>query len=187
MLFTLDGRFRRPGVYELPFGETLRHLIEDIGGGPKSGRPIRAILPAISSPFLPAELIDLPLTYRDLKKAGSSLGCGSVSFVEHGECVVERLTEISEFFMREQCGQCPPCRMETGTLAAVMKQVRDGQAGDYAAQIDRITSFTRGKGLCSLIEMAAAPALSALRLFPEDFAHHAAHGRCPQAAQAARG
>jgi len=111
MLFTLDERFRRPGVYELPFGETLRYLIEDIGGGPKSGRPIRAIHPAISSAFLPADQIDLPLTYRDLKSAGSSLGCGSVSVVEHGECVVERLAAISEFFMREQCGQCPPCRM----------------------------------------------------------------------------
>ena len=69
--------------------------------------------------------------------------------------------------------------METNTLAAILKQVRDGQAGDYAAQIEKVTAFTRGKGYCSLIEMAAAPVLSALRLFPEDFAHHAVHGACP--------
>jgi NADH:ubiquinone oxidoreductase subunit F (NADH-binding) len=60
-----------------------------------------------------------------------------------------------------------------------MEQVRAGQAGDYASQIEKITTFARGKGYCSLIEMAAAPVLSALRLFPEDFAHHAAHGVCP--------
>jgi len=178
MLFTLDERFVRPGVHEVPMGQTFRRLIYDIGGGPRSGRPVRGIHPALSSPFLPAGALDLPLTYRDLKKAGSSLGCGTVSVLDEGECVVERLVAISEFFMQEQCGQCPPCRMETGTLAAVMKQVRDAQAGDYAGQIDRITSFTRGKGFCSLIEMAASPVLSALRLFPEDFAHHAAHGSC---------
>src|SRR5206468_12978624 len=113
-----------------------------------------------------------------VRKAGSSLGCGGVSFLEEGECLVERVAEISEFFMREQCGQCPACRMETNTLAAIMKQVRDGQAGDFPAQVEKITSFTRGKGYCNLIEMAAAPVVSALARFPEDFEHHAKHGRC---------
>jgi NADH:ubiquinone oxidoreductase subunit F (NADH-binding) len=71
--------------------------------------------------------------------------------------------------------------METNTIAAVLKKVRAGEPGDYRAQIEKITAFARGKGNCSLIEMAAAPALSALRLFPGDFAHHAAHGTCPPA------
>ena len=81
--------------------------------------------------------------------------------------------------MKEQCGQCPACRMETNTLAAILGKVKVGLAGDYAEQIEKIASFTRGKGFCNLIEMAAAPVLSALRRFPEDFAHHAAQGRCP--------
>ena len=102
-----------------------------------------------------------------------------MSFVEEGECLVCRVAEIAGFFMREQCGQCPPCRMETHTLAAVLGQVKAGAAGDYAAQIDKITSFARGKGYCSLIEMAAAPVLSALRHFPGDFADHARTGACP--------
>ena len=102
-----------------------------------------------------------------------------MSFVEEGECIVCRVAEIADFFMREQCGQCPPCRMETNTLAAVLGQVMQGSAGDYAAQIEKITSFARGKGYCSLIEMAAAPVSSALRLFPEDFEIHARTGKCP--------
>ena len=87
--------------------------------------------------------------------------------------------KIAEFFKAEQCGQCPPCRMETATLASVFQKVAAGEAGDYVAQAEKITAFTRGKGNCSLIEMAAAPALSALRLFPGDFAAHASTGRCP--------
>ena len=68
--------------------------------------------------------------------------------------------------------------METATLASVFQKVAAGEAGDYVAQAEKITAFTRGKGNCSLIEMAAAPALSALRLFPDDFAAHARSGRC---------
>lgn len=172
-LFTLDDRVAHPGVHEMPMGSTFRELLYGRGGGPKSGRPIRAILPALSSCFLPASALDVPMTFEAVKAAGSGLGCGGVSFVEEGESVVDRVLEISRFFMREQCGQCPPCRMETNTLAAVLQQVRGGAAGDYAAQIAKIAAFTRGKGLCSLIEMAASPVLSALRLFPDDFARAA--------------
>jgi NADH-quinone oxidoreductase subunit F len=179
MLCTLDDRVARPGVYEVPFGITLRDLIYTHGGGPKSGRGIRGILPAMSSSFLPAGALDTPMTHDALKAAGSSLGCGGVSFIEEGECAVERVATIAEFFKTEQCGQCPPCRMETGTLATVMRQVRAGTDADYAAQVDKITAFAKGKGYCSLIAMAAAPVQSALRCFPGDFAHHARHGACP--------
>lgn len=180
MLFTLDDRVVNPGVHELPIGASFRALIHDAGGGTKSGRPLRAILPALSSAFLPAEAaLDMPMTHDAVKAAGSVLGCGGVSFVEEGECMVERTLEIGRFFMKEQCGQCPPCRMETNTLASVLAQVKDGKAGDYVAQVDKITAFARGKGFCSLIEMAAAPVLSALRHFPDDFTHHAKTGTCP--------
>jgi NADH:ubiquinone oxidoreductase subunit F (NADH-binding) len=91
---------------------------------------------------------------------------------------VERALAIAGFFKAEQCGQCPPCRMETATIAAVFQKVAAGEPGDYVAQVEKIAAFARGKGNCSLIEMAAAPALSALRLFPADFAAHASTGRC---------
>jgi NADH-quinone oxidoreductase subunit F len=179
MLFTLDDSFARPGIRELALGTTFRTLVDDVGGGTRGGRPVKAILPALSSAFLSAAALDVPMTAEAVRAAGSNLGCGGVSLVEEGTCIVERTIAIAEFFMREQCGQCPPCRMETNTIAAVLAKVRAGEAGDYTAQIEKVAAFTRGKGNCSLIEMAAAPVLSALRLFPEDFAHHAAHGRCP--------
>jgi NADH-quinone oxidoreductase subunit F len=169
LLATLDERVRRPGVHEVPMGTTFRELIDGPGGGVKSGKAIRGFLPALSSKWLPAAALDTPMTYEAVKAAGSGLGCVGLSFLEEGESVLPRLLEISQFFMREQCGQCPPCRMETNTLAMVVKQVAAKQAGDYAAQIEKITAFARGKGNCSLIEMAAAPVVSALALFPEDF------------------
>ena len=118
------------------------------------------------------------MAHRTVRDAGSGLGCGGISIVEEGECIVERVREIAGFFMAEQCGQCAPCRMETNTIAAVLDKVLIGDAGDYRSQIEKIAGFTAGKGHCSLIEMAASPVLSALALFPADFAHHAAYGTC---------
>jgi len=179
MLCTLDASFAKPGLVEVPLGTTFRSLVEEFGGGTRGGRPVKAILPALSSAFLAASALDMEMTHDALRAAGSNLGCGGVSLVEEGTCIVERALQIAEFFKKEQCGQCPPCRMETGTIAAAFQKVAAGEAGDYVAQVEKITGFARGKGNCSLIEMAASPALSALKLFPEDFAAHAKTGRCP--------
>jgi NADH-quinone oxidoreductase subunit F len=177
MLVTLDDSFAKPGIHEVELGVSFRAVI-DLGGGPKGGKPIKALLPAMSSAFLPASALDVAMTHEAVREAGSGLGCAGLSLVEEGTCIVERVIEIADFFMREQCGQCPPCRMETNTIAGVLKKVQAGEAGDYNAQVAKIAKFTRGKGNCSLIEMAAAPVVSALELFPEDFAAHASHGKC---------
>lgn len=174
MLFTLDDRVASPGVYELPFGATFRDLIFGCGGGPVSGREIRAILPALSCAFLGPEHLDLSMDHESLRAQGSSLGCGGVTFVEVGEDIVDRVSDIAQFFMDEQCGLCPPCRMQTNQVAHILQGVRAAKGPGYDGKIEKITTFARGKGRCSLIEMAAAPVLSALRLFPDEFAARAA-------------
>ncbi|MCI0342057.1 MAG: hypothetical protein L0216_13085 [Planctomycetales bacterium] len=181
MLLTLPEGVRKPGVVEVGLGKAAwREVVEDLGGGTRSGRPVRAVLPALSCSWLPAPKLEARLDHDSMKAAGSSLGCGGVTLLEAGECAVERTLEIARFFMREQCGQCPPCRMETNTIAAVLEKTARGEPGDYKGQVEKIAAFTRKKGFCSLIEMAAAPVLSALSLFPEDFEAHARTGRCGQ-------
>jgi NADH:ubiquinone oxidoreductase subunit F (NADH-binding) len=78
--------------------------------------------------------------------------------------------EVAQFFMREQCGQCPPCRMETNQFVHVLTGVRDGKGPGYVEQLRKIADFARKKGFCSLIEMAAAPVLTALDVFADDLA-----------------
>lgn len=89
--------------------------------------------------------------------------------VLEGDDVIQRVAEIARFFMDEQCGQCPPCRMETNQFVHILQGVLDGKKGDFAGQLGKIAAFARGKGRCSLIEMAAAPVLSAAHLFEADF------------------
>jgi NADH-quinone oxidoreductase subunit F len=181
MIFSLDDDLNRPGVYELPFGTPLRYLIEECGGGMKSGKKIKAIMPAApSSAYLPAEKIDTPLDHNSMRDAGSALGCGVVRLVAEGTCIVEEVIKISEFFTAESCGQCPACRMETSTLTALLKKVQAGQGGPpILEQFGKVLAFNKGKGFCTLIAMPGPPIESALKLFPADFEAHLSTGKCP--------
>lgn len=176
LLFTLPDSVQRPGVYELPFGATYRELIFDCGGGLRDGRSLRAILPAMSCAFLPAEHLDVPIAYETLRAVGSSPGCGGVRLVDDTTDVVALTIEIAEFFMREQCGQCPPCRMETNQFVHILKAVQAGKGPGYAEKLLKLAEFSKKKGNCSLIEMAAAPVLSAVTCFAEDFQRAAGPG-----------
>jgi NADH-quinone oxidoreductase subunit F len=181
MIFALDDDVNRPGIYELPFGTPLRHLIEECGGGMRDGKKIKAIMPAApSSAYLPADKIDTPLDHNSMRDAGAGLGCGVVRLIAEGTCIVEEVLKISEFFTAESCGQCPACRMETTTLTMILKKVQAGQ-GDQAIldQFGKILAFNKGKGFCNLIAMPGPPIESALKLFPEDFAAHLSTGKCP--------
>jgi NADH-quinone oxidoreductase subunit F len=181
MIFSLDDDVNRPGIYELPFGTPLRHLIEVCGGGMKGGKKIKAIMPAApSSAFLPADKIDTPLDHNSMRDAGASLGCGVVRLIAEGTCIVEEVVKISEFFTAESCGQCPACRMETNTLTMMLKKVQAAQGGQaILEQFGKILAFNKGKGFCNLIAMPGPPIESALKLFPEDFAAHLSTGKCP--------
>lgn len=181
MIFSLNDDVNKPGVYELPFGTPLRYLIEECSGGIKGGKRIKAIMPAApSSAFLPADKIDTPLDHNSMRAAGSALGCGVVRLVAEDRCIVEEVLQIAEFFAAESCGQCPACRMETSTLAMLMKKVQAGQGGQpILEQFGKILAFNKGKGFCNLIAMPGPPIESALKLFPEDFEAHLSTGKCP--------
>lgn len=176
LLFTLGQEVQRPGVYELPFGATYRQLIFGNGGGLRNGRTLRAILPAMSCGFLLAEHLDVPIAYETLRPLGSSPGCGGVRLVLDNTDTVALTLEIAEFFMREQCGQCPPCRMETNQFVHILKAVQTGKGPGYTEKMTKLAEFSKKKGNCSLIEMAAAPVISALQCFAADFARAAGPG-----------
>lgn len=181
-IFSLNEEVNRPGIYELPFGVSLRFLIEECGGGVSEGKAIKAIQPGgPSSAFLPPEKIELALDHNSVRAAGSSIGCGVIHLVTEGACMVEETLQIAEFFARESCGQCPACRMETNILAVMLKKVQHGEGGPpLLDQFQRVIDFNKGKGFCNLVNMPGPPIESALRLFRSDFEFHLANGRCAQ-------
>ncbi|HTM08427.1 MAG TPA: NADH-ubiquinone oxidoreductase-F iron-sulfur binding region domain-containing protein [Verrucomicrobiae bacterium] len=180
MVFSLDDQVNRPGVYELPFGTPLRYLIEDCGGGTRDGKKIKAVLPGgPSSAFLTGDQLDVALDHNSVRAAGSSIGCGVIGIFTEGRCIVEETLKIAEFFAAESCGQCPACRMETNTLAMLLKKIQQGQgSAPMLEQFGKVIAFNKGKGFCSLINMPGPPIESAVKLFRSDFEAHLA-GKCP--------
>src|SRR3989337_4340259 len=114
MIFSLNDDVNCPGVYELPFGTPLRHLIENCGGGMKDGKKIKAVMPAApSSAYLSPDKLDTPLEPNAMRAAGSALGCGVVRLVGEGTCIVEEVLRIADFFTAGCRGQCPACALAT--------------------------------------------------------------------------
>ena len=180
MLYSMNEEWARPGVYELPYGARESELLHDLAGGLKSGVPLRAVLHGgPSSAFLLPDP-DRIMSPESLRAAGSSIGCGVTRAYGEGTCMVEVALEISKFFEKECCGQCPACQMETKALTATLDKVRQGQLPAAALeQIPRLLAFNKGKGFCSLINMPGPPLLSAIQLFRADFDAHIATGKCP--------
>ncbi len=124
-LFCVSGHVERPGLSEVPFGCTLRQLLEESQG---LGRPIRAILlgGAAGSFVGPAQL-DLPLTFEDLRAAGTTVGSGVVMIFDETTDLLDILRRIAEFFRDESCGQCVPCRVGTVRQEELLARLRAGR------------------------------------------------------------
>src|SRR5437660_12183584 len=129
MIFCLGEEMHAPGAYELPLGTPLRHLYENIGGGLRNGKPLKAVLPGgPSCAFLTPKQLDVPLDPESLRRVGSTLGCGVMRFYAEDACMVGEAVRIAQFFARESCGQCPACRMETSMLSAMLERIHGGKA-----------------------------------------------------------
>ncbi|SDQ95225.1 NAD(P)H-dependent oxidoreductase subunit E [Thermostaphylospora chromogena] len=112
-LFCVSGTVRRPGVYELPFGATLRELLT-LAGGTFEGRTLRAVLlGGAAGAFVRPDELDIPLTFEGTRAAGATLGSGVVLVLDDTVDLAGILVRIAEFFRDESCGQCVPCRVGT--------------------------------------------------------------------------
>jgi NADH-quinone oxidoreductase subunit F len=122
-LFCVSGSVATPGVYELPFGSTLRQVIE-AAGGVANGHQLRAVLlgGAAGSFALPSDL-DVPLTFEDLRANGLTLGSGVVMVLDEHVDLVQFVHRIAAFFRDESCGQCVPCRVGTMRQEEVLQRM----------------------------------------------------------------
>lgn len=181
MLFSLSGAVNKPGVYEMPLGTPLRKLIEEFGGGVPGGRKVKAVFPGGPAfSMVTADQLDLPMDFDALKKAGTGLGSAGVIVVDDATCMVAQTLKFSNFFKNESCGQCPPCRMGTLNLAALMTKIEQGEGTQKDMDsLLQLCGFVKGTGYCTLVTGAAVLVQSAVRLFRPEFEAHIAQQRCP--------
>jgi NADH-quinone oxidoreductase subunit F len=177
MLLTLPEECVAPGVYEVVLGSFLDEAIAKLGKGFVDG-PARGV--QVGGPAS-GWLTDLhvALDPESVAAAGSTLGCGAVRVLAKGHCAVDAVVSTSEFFSREQCGKCPPCRMATQFLHRASLAVLDNKG--QVAQLDTAPTLIdqiRPATACSLPTFPLAPLTTARAVFADDFATHLAGGEC---------
>ncbi len=172
MPFQLSGDVKYAGLFETPFGLTLRDLVERIGGGTRSGRPIRAI--QIGGPlgaYLPPSLFDVAIDYEALAAIGAGVGHGGIVVFNDSVDLAEQARYAFEFCAEESCGKCTPCRIGAVRGVEVIDRIRAGD--DHARNMQVLSDLCElmvDGSLCAMGGMTPIPVESAIRHFPEDFA-----------------
>jgi len=172
-VFSLSGRVKKPGNYELPFGSTYRELIFEYGGGIINDAQIKAIMPAgASSAILRAsdKVLDTPLEYASIRELGSDVGSGSVIVIDETISMDWVIKKTIDFFKHESCGKCTPCREGNYWMSHLTRQIHSGEKTEEKIQLlYDVASNIQGKCLCALGEFSVMGVLTSIDRFPEDF------------------
>lgn len=179
-LFSLSGNVKKPGNYEVPLGYPLKDLIENLGGGIRSGKKLKAVIPGGSSaPVLTAEeAMKATLDYECLAQMGTMLGSGAVIVLDDSQCMVDCLANLTHFYHHESCGQCTPCREGTGWLDKIVHSILSGKG--RLQDIDlllKVADNMKGRTICALSDAAALPVISFVSKFRDEFEYYVREGR----------
>ncbi len=173
-VFSLSGRVRKPGNYELPFGTTFRELIYTHGGGVQDSRSVKAIMPAGASSSLIVvnedKILDTIMDYATVRTLGSDLGSASVIVIDDTVSIEWLVNKTVHFFRHESCGKCTPCREGTYWMSTITERIRSGHgtSGDVDMLLN-VAKQIQGKCLCALGEFSTMAVVTGIERFPQDF------------------
>jgi len=183
-LYGASGKVKRPGLWELPMGTTVREILEDHAGGMRDGLKFRGLLPGgASTDFLTEEHLDVAMDFTEVQKAGSRLGTGTMIVLDDRTCPVGMVWNLEHFFAQESCGWCTPCWSGLGWVERILKAMEQGkgQPGDIEKLSQQTKFMQPGHTFCAFAPGAAEPLQSALKYFRDDFERHIREKRCPWA------
>ncbi len=169
-LYMVLGHIKNPGLFEAPFGLTLRQIIEDFGGGMKDGSKFHfALTGGAAGTIVDENQLDIPIDYGSARM-GISIGAGSFLICAESVSVVALLRELLHFFKSESCGKCTPCRVGTWRASEILIRMAadEGQAGDIA-ELKAISENLLLSSFCGLGQSVPIPMNSALKTFAKDF------------------
>ncbi|HXV83787.1 MAG TPA: NADH-ubiquinone oxidoreductase-F iron-sulfur binding region domain-containing protein, partial [Candidatus Binatia bacterium] len=170
-VFTVIGSINRPGAFEAPLGITLRQVIDQFGGGLRSGSRFKAALTGgAAGSFVPASMLDLPLDSASWKQ-GPMLGSGVILVLDESASIPRLLCSVLHFFEMESCGKCTPCREGTREARRLTEQFAAGHGTrSDLTELKRLAVQMNLTSLCGLGQSAAWPIESALQHFEAEFA-----------------
>jgi NADH:ubiquinone oxidoreductase subunit F (NADH-binding)/Pyruvate/2-oxoacid:ferredoxin oxidoreductase delta subunit len=180
-VFSLVGKVNNIGLVEVPMGIPLKDIIYDVGGGIPGGRAFKAVQTGgPSGGCIPAKMADLPVTFDDLKKAGSMMGSGGMIVMDDRTCMVDIARYFIEFLESESCGKCVPCREGIRRMKGILEDIcaGRGEEGDLAL-LESMSNAVIDGSLCALGGSAPNPILSTITYFREEYEAHIRDKRCP--------
>ncbi len=181
-LYGMSGRVKKPGLWELPVGITMRELLEKYAGGMIEGYRFRAAIPGgASTDFMLESHLDVPMDFGSLPKIGSRVGTATVTILDDKTCPVKFIHNMMKFFALESCGWCTPCREGLPWVEKILRSIEEGKGKEDDLEILKFhtTYLAPGNTFCALAPGAAEPLQSGLKYFHEDFMKHIKDKRCP--------
>ena len=181
-LYGISGRVKRTGIWELPMGTTLGDIFHEYAGGMLDGYKFRGLLPGgASTSFLLEDHFDARMDFSSMDKTGSRLGTGTIIVLDDKTCPVAMVHNLEQFFARESCGWCTPCREGLPWVRNLLEAIEQGQGTPEDLGILQEHTWLLGLGhtFCALAPGAVMPLEGALKYFREDFENHIRQQRCP--------
>lgn len=170
-VFALAGDLVNTGLIEVPMGMSLRHIVEDIGGGVPGGREFKAAQTGgPSGGCIPAEHLDTPVAYETLRALGSIMGSGGLIVMDDTTKMPEVARFFMEFSMDESCGKCAPCRTGTVQMHGLLDRIASGNGRKRDVKdLEHLCAVVRDTSLCGLGQAAPNPVLSTLHYFKDEY------------------
>jgi len=169
-IFGVSGMVKKPGIYELPMGTSLKDIIHQYAGGMKEGKKLKAVIPGgMSAPILKADEIDINMDFDSLVEAKSMLGSAAIVVIDEETSMLDVLALVTKFYSHESCGQCTPCRIGNSWINKIVKRIINGKGTkDDLDKITQLANNMLGKTLCPLGDAAAMPILSIIQKFRKE-------------------
>jgi NADH-quinone oxidoreductase subunit F len=181
-LYGVSGQVRRPGLWELPLGTTMREILEEHAGGMRDGYKFRAVMPGgASTGFMIERDLDVPMDFSQMGSTGTRLGTGTAIVLDDKACPVGMIHNLEHYFAQESCGWCTPCREGLPWTEKVLWAIETGEG--RPEDIDRLAHHSKyldsGFTFCALAPGAVEPLKTGLKHFRDDFERHIREKRCP--------
>jgi bidirectional [NiFe] hydrogenase diaphorase subunit len=180
-VFALAGKIQNTGLVEVPFGITVREVIEDVAGGITGGHQFKAIQTGgPSGGCVPASMLDLSIDYDSLASVGTIVGSGGLLVMDDTSCMVDVARFYMDFCMHESCGKCIPCRTGTAEAVRILDRITTGLGThDDLERLEMLCPYMQDASLCGLGQTAPNPVVSTLRYFRDEYLAHIDARTCP--------
>jgi NADH-quinone oxidoreductase subunit F len=179
-IFCISGKVNQPGCVELPMGISLREIIEDHAGGMRPGSEFKACLPGgASTRFLPGEFYDIAMDFESFHAVGQRLGTGAIMVFDQKTCLVAATLNLIEFFVRESCGWCTPCREGLPYMRDLLWRIEEGKGEEHFIPLLERMTKNLWNAYCAFAPGAASPVESLLTYFGDEVLEHIRTKKCP--------